>query len=161
MRALCVLILFSVAAQIAQAANDQDRGWHVRGSPTAPPFVLVVAFADKAEDRGYFFDCSQKAQVKITQTGVTKLPPGEPPLMSLSIDDVPPNLVVASSIPNPAGGMDLTISIAKTDKAFVGLPKAKLMSLFSTGHTIGVFLEDKDRPVIGGFVQQCLALDAG
>jgi len=169
MRRIVLSLLLGLVVSVAAVAEEASK-WSVSGAPDNPPFTLMLPH----QNRPFFvFDCSARDHVKVTQTGVTKLldmktnkhvgdgpndvlTPGAA-YMAIGVNDVEPNLVPAKGTHNPAGGWDLVIEIPKSEPAFVALGKAKMMTLFTTGHTVGVVLSDADRAVVGDFVSRCRA----
>ena len=116
------------------------------------------------------FDCTGP-DLAVTQFGVTKLldirknepvadsagsalPEGAA-LMGLATDKSEPNLVPASAVRNATLGWDMTIRLPKTDPTFAGLPRAKFVTLFTTGYTLAATLDKADRRLIAAFVRQC------
>jgi hypothetical protein len=118
----------------------------------------------------YRFSCGASG-VRITQYGVTQLMdvatnqpvpdrdaaemPSGASFMALATDKAKPNMVPAESVPNAGGGWDMAITIAKNDPSFLSLPRAGMMSVFSTGFTRAVMLGKEDRKLLAGFVKSC------
>jgi hypothetical protein len=119
----------------------------------------------------YLLEC-KPTEVTVTQFGVTQLvdlqsnqpvadmegtvlPPGAA-LMALATDKTDePNLVPAAAVRNAGKGWDMTIGLPKNDPALLSLPRAKFVSLFTTGFTRAVELSKADHKLLGAFVSQC------
>jgi hypothetical protein len=118
----------------------------------------------------YKFDCAGPELV-ITQFGVTKLldvrknepvadaagstlPEGAA-FMALGTDKSEPNLVPASAVRNASKGWDMTIRLPKGDSTFASLPRAKFVTLFTTGFTQPAMLDKTDRKLLAEFVGRC------
>lgn len=119
----------------------------------------------------YRLECSGE-EVAVTQFGVTSLldirknkPVGDregtslpegAAFMALSTDRIDePVMVPATSVRNARTGWDMTIRLRKNDPAFRSLPKAKLVSLLTTGVTQAVDVSKEDQTLFGTFVNQC------
>jgi hypothetical protein len=63
-------------------------------------------------------------------------------------------MVPASAVWNPGKGWDMAIRLAKDDPAFRSLPRAGMVSLFTTGFTRAVQLTKADREILGDFVRR-------
>jgi hypothetical protein len=118
----------------------------------------------------YKLDCTGPELV-VTQFGVTRLldleknqpvgdtegstmPPGAS-VMALATDKTEPDMVAASAVRNAGAGWDMTIRLPKNDPAFLSLPRAGYVSLFTTGFTLAVTLGKDDRKLLSTFVRQC------
>lgn len=148
-----------IAALLASAASG---GWQLGADAR-------ISFGEAAKPV-YKLDCTGPDLV-VTQLGVTKLldlrlnkpvsdtegsalPEGAA-LMALATDKVEPNLVRAVAVRNPGNGWDMTIRLPKDDPALLSLPKAKYVSLFTTGFTQAVELTRDDRKLLASFVSRC------
>jgi hypothetical protein len=154
------IVALMVSASLASAASAA--GWQ---SGPGPQIRLGEAKAPL-----YMLDCSG-LELVVTQFGVTKLrdmqanalvsdtegstlPPGAA-LMALFTDKVDPNMVPASAVRNAKAGWDMTIRLRKDDRAFLSLPKAGMVSLFTTGFTTASMVDKADRKLFADFVKQC------
>jgi hypothetical protein len=116
------------------------------------------------------FACTADA-VFVTETGVTGMidlktgkpigddaqavmPPGGA-MMGVLAEKAGPQFVPAVAVKNPAGGWDLTIRLAKSDKHLKAVGKSEVMSLFTTGHTIAVQMDDTARAQWNDFMKRC------
>ena len=118
----------------------------------------------------YVFECGTDA-VSVTETGVTDLldirgnrkvgdtagsvMPEGAAMMALYSGKGDPNLLPAAATPNPTKGWDLTLRLAKSDKALNGIPKAEMLSLFTTGFTAAVPLDSDDHAKFSAFLTRC------
>ncbi|MET1113150.1 MAG: hypothetical protein ABWX67_16655 [Allosphingosinicella sp.] len=148
-----------IAALLASAASG---GWHLGAD-------AQISFGEAAKP-AYKLDCTGP-ELAVTQVGVTRLldlqlnkpvsdtegstlPEGAA-LMALATDKVEPNMVRAAAVRNPGNGWDMTIRLSKDDPALLSLPKAKYVSLFTTGFTQAVELTRDDRKLLASFVSRC------
>jgi hypothetical protein len=154
---LALLCLTSATAVAAQSG-----GWEL--GPAAR-----IAFSEAGRPI-YVLDCTG-SELVVTQFGVTQLVdlqknrpvgdtegtalPAGAALMALATDRSEPNLVPASAVRNSGPGWDMTIRLPKNDPALSTLPKAKYVSLFTTGFTRAVTLGKADRALLANFVGQC------
>ncbi|HEU0098841.1 MAG TPA: hypothetical protein VFQ67_08705 [Allosphingosinicella sp.] len=152
----------ALLASSAVAPSSSTGGWELDpagkmtwGTPGKPSYRL---------------DCTGPELV-VTQFGVTKLvdvqrnqPVGDSEgttlpegasVMALATDKTEPDMVPASAVRSAGPGWDMTIRLAKDDPAFLSLPRAGMMSLFTTGFTIAVQLGKADRKLLAAFVSQC------
>lgn len=157
LHAAAVLLSAAIAAPAATAA-----GWAV-----GPAGQMTFGEGSRPSFR---FDCTGPDLV-VTQLGVTKLVdvqknepvaddsgsalPEGAALIALATDKSEPNLVPASAVRNSTLGWDMTIRLPKTDPDFAGLPRAKFVTLFTTGFTLAATLDKADRKLVAGFVRQC------
>lgn len=145
------------------------QGWTV--AKTAEGQVLTYdGFADKGV--GYAFRCTGETLIA-TETGVTDLMnvadgqriadapgttmPAGSAVMTLFTDKTKPDFMQAEAKANPRLGWDLTLTLPLNHAAVRALPKAKAVSLMTTGWTGLVELDGKDREVIAGFLKGCKA----
>lgn len=161
MKTVVAVLFCGISTQAAAA------GWTVQ--PANSNHGAILSFGD-GEPISYHFECSAKGIVA-TQTGVTKLldlgtgktigddadavmPPGAA-LMALAGDKGEPKFVPAEAVKNPAGGWDLTITIAKNDKQLKAIGKSGMISLFTTGYTMAVEMDVDARTKWNDFVRGC------
>lgn len=161
MRFLGLLALLSVLASTSPALAQ---AWQIDGQ--VPPGLTYT-------DDGaviYRLECMPSGVV-VTQYGVTKLtdlkankPVGDAPgsvmsdgalFMSLATDKASPDMTRATAVPNSRFGWDMRIVISKRDRAYRTLPRATLISLFTTGHTRAVLPTETDRVALASFVERC------
>jgi hypothetical protein len=147
----------------ALAAPSSPGGWALD-----PAGQITLSEAGKPI---YRLDCTGPELV-VTQFAVTKLldvqrnqPVGDTEgstlpagasVMALATDKSEPNMVKASAVRSAGRGWDMTIRLAKDDPAFLSLPRAGMVSLFTTGFTRAVELGKADRKLFATFVSQCL-----
>jgi hypothetical protein len=154
----------SIAFEMMMAllASAASGGWEL-----GPDAQITFGGAAKPV---YKLDCTGPKLV-VTQFGVTQLvdlqrnrPVGDSEgmalpegaaLMALATDKIEPNLVAASAVRNAGPGWDMTIRLPKNDPALLSLPKAKYVSLFTTGFTQAVELTRDDRKLLATFVSRC------
>jgi hypothetical protein len=148
----------------ALAVSPPAAGWEVAATGQ-------ISFREAGE-AVYKLDCSGPDLV-VTQFGVTQLVdmqtnrqvaddsgsalPAGASVMALATDKSEPNMVAASAVRNAGRGWDMTIRLAKRDPAFLTLPRAGMVSLFTTGFTRAVTLDKSDRKLFAAFVTQCAA----
>jgi hypothetical protein len=133
--------------------------------------TLVLTYAED-QPVSYRFECMAN-EVRITETGVTKLmdlgtgkpigddahavmPPGSA-MMALFGGKGDPNFVPADAMKNPEGGWDLTIHLAKTDKQLKAVGRSAMISLFTTGYTMAVQMDDASHAKWNEFMRRCNA----
>jgi hypothetical protein len=118
----------------------------------------------------YKLNCTG-SELVVTQFGVTQLVdlqlnrpvgdaegsslPAGASVMALATDKTEPDMVPAAAVRNASGGWDMTIRLPTNDPAFLSLPRAAFISLFTTGFTRAVELSKADRKLLGTFVGQC------
>lgn len=121
-------------------------------------------------ERSYIFECASDAVV-ITYTGVTGLLDirgngrvGDAPgsvmpegaaMMALYTGKGDPQFLPAEYKANPSKGWDLTLRMAKSDKALKGLEKTSMLSLFTTGYTAANDVDAGTRAQFAGFLARC------
>lgn len=152
-----------VAMLASSGAAPTSSGW------TAGP-AGQVSFSDGGAPV-YRLEC-QATAVAVSQFGVTQLldlqanrPVGDSEgtslpagaaLMALATDKTKePNLLPAAAVRNPGKGWDMTIRLPKSDPTLQLLPRAKFVSLFTTGFTRAVELSKGDRALLSDFLSQC------
>jgi hypothetical protein len=159
------LTMFMAAAALAGPA--QGDGWRLSPAVADRPLELSLEQGGKTV---YRLSCGA-SDVAVSEYGATKLldvqtgkPVGDAAgstmtpgasVMALATDKAEPRMVPASAAPNPAGGWDMTIRVAKNDPAFLSLGRAGMVSLFTTGQTQAVMLGTADRKLLADFVKQC------
>jgi hypothetical protein len=158
------MMLQLVIALLVQAGDAPAEGWQLGER------VLTLSQAGAPV---YKFDCTGP-EIAVTQYGVTSLldikknkPVGDregaslpegAALMALSTDRIEePVMVPATAVRNAHSGWDMTISLRKNDLAFRSLPRAKLVSLLTTGVTQAVEVSKADQQLFATFVSQCRA----
>jgi hypothetical protein len=163
------LAVLASALAFAATAAAEPGAWRVEGQPGGSPYRLSLD--GLGPNVTYAFECRSDG-VLITETGVTQLmdvqtgkkigddpgssiTPGAAYLALMSDPKSSPDLLPAKAAPNPVRGWDLSVVAPKTDKQWRALPRAKMMTLMTTGWTIGVQLNDEARKVIAGFVAGC------
>ena len=159
-----MLLQLAAALSSASASGTVPAAWH-----SDAPTQLVYSEAGAPI---YKLDCSG-TEIVVTQFGVTQLldiqqnkpvadsegtelPPGAA-FMALATDKTEPNLIPASAVRNAATGWDMTIRIPKDDPAFLSMPRAKYVSVFTTGYTRAVGFGKEDRKLVSTFVSRCRA----
>ena len=136
----------------------------------ATPEHGAQLFVGPAEEPRYRLECRAN-EVAVTQFGVTKLMDfasgqkiGDTPgsaitrtaaMMALYAGKGTPDLVPADASSNPKAGWDLTIHLRKDDKNLRALRKAEMISLFTTGTTTAIPMDDADRALAAQFLDQC------
>jgi hypothetical protein len=158
-------------ASLGFAANAaaEPSAWRVDGAPNSTPYRL--AFTDKNGGESYEFECRSDG-VLVKETGVTKLTDvhtgkliGDEPgssitsgaafLMLVTNPKLKSDFSPASATPNSVRGWDLSMLLPKNDKQWRAFPRAKAVSLMSTGFTTLVELDDETRRLIAQFVEGC------
>lgn len=146
---------------------SQAGDWKTSGAGNGRGETMTLNIGSQ---RSYIFECTPNA-VAITYTGVTDLldvrgkgKVGDAPgsvmpegaaLMALYTGKGEPQFLPAEYKPNPLQGWDLTIRMAKNDKALKGLEKTDMMSLFTTGYTAANAVDGKTRAQFAGFLARC------
>jgi hypothetical protein len=152
----------ALLASAALAAPSEPDGWAL-----GPAAQITFREAGKPV---YKLDCTGR-ELLVTQFGVTRLvdvqrnqPVGDTEasslpegasFMALATDKTEPEMVPASAVRSVGSGWDMTIRLAKNDPAFLSLPRAGMVSLFTTGFTRAVELSKPDRKLMATFVGQC------
>lgn len=152
----------------ATSAHAEGSGWQIAPATDTSPLTLTY---DSGGQVAYRFECLADA-VAITQTGVTELMdfstgqqvddaadslPSTASMMALFSGKGDPQLQPAISSKNPAGGWDLTIELAKKDRQVRGMAKSEMMSLFTSGYTMAVAMDDDSRAIWSAFLKDCKA----
>jgi hypothetical protein len=161
------LVLGAVVSTATQAAGAS--GWDLRAAADGRPLTLTYA---AGQPLSYRFECASDAVV-VTETGVTKLldlrtgkPVGDDAqavmpdgaaLMALFGGKGDPQFLPAQAVKNPAGGWDLTIRLAKSDRQLKAIGKSDMMSLFTTGETTAVPMDPAARAAWNDFLARCAA----
>lgn len=161
----------SIAATLLLAAAGQatGTGWTLQLPEGGAP-VLEYRITDS---NLYRFTCDART-VTALQTGVTELldlgtgnrigdgpgavMPAGSATMTLYAGQGEPVLTPASAVKNSGDGWDLTIRLPLGDPQLRRITRAKIMSLFTTGHTTAVMLEAGDQAKWRDFLKACAAL---
>jgi len=163
-RQVCVLALLLAGAAPAEAGD-----WHLQPEAASDGVMLTYAAGEAVS---YRFQCAQN-EVIITETGVTTLmdlstgnpigddaqavmPPGAA-MMAVFGGKGDPKFVPAEAVKNPIGGWDLSIHLQKDDKQLKAIGKSEILSLFTTGYTMAVPMDDAARAQWNQFMQRCKA----
>jgi hypothetical protein len=141
--------------------------WKTAGSGNGRGETMTL---DIDAQRSYIFECTPNA-VAITYTGATDLLDirskgrvGDAPgsvmpegaaMMALYAGKGEPRFLPAEYKPNPVKGWDLTLRMAKNDKALKGLEKADMLSLFTTGYTAANEVDAETRTQFSAFLARC------
>ena len=157
------------AALLAMATRAEAVDWKLQPADGHRGVVLTL---DTGTPVSFRFECAA-TDVIVTETGVTKLldlktgktvgddaqavMPSGAAMMGILADKVGPQFLPAEAARNPAGGWDLTIRLGKNDKHLKAIGKSDVMSLFTTGHTIGVPMDDTARAQWNDFMKRCTA----
>ena len=159
--------IFGFMAVAGVSSSALAGGWELQADSGGAGPVLTY---DAGNPVSYRFECTA-TDVIVTETGVTKLmdlqtgksvgddaqavmPPGAA-MMALSSGKGDPNFVPAQAVKNTAGGWDLTIRLPKNDKQLKAIGKSEMMSLFTTGYTMAVAMDDASRAQWNDFMQRC------
>ena len=141
--------------------------WKIAGAGNGRGETMVLEID---AGRSYIFECTPDA-VAITYTGVTDLlnirgegkvgdipgsvMPEGAAMMALFTGKGEPQFLPAEYKPNSEKGWDLTLHMAKNDKALKGLEKAEMLSLFTTGYTAANTVDAETRAQFKGFLARC------
>lgn len=159
--------LVTLVGALASPLPPDADGWTVRPAEGDRGEVLTLISSGAVS---YRFECAADAVV-VTNTGVTKLldlktgkqigdgpdaimPPGTAKL-AVFAGEGQPRFQSASAVRNPAGGWDLTIRLPKDDKQLKAVGKSEMMSIFTTGFTMAVTIDAKQRAIWNGFLDRC------
>lgn len=143
-------------------------GWEVK-EPAAAANLQLIYKGD--HQTSYLFEC-YPTEVVLTQFGVTDLldlqtnakigdtpgsamTPGAAFMGLATSTNGTPNFKPAEAAPNAVEGWDMTLRFDKSDKALKALAKAKMVSVFTTGYTMAVGLNDTDRQSVRSFLSRC------
>jgi hypothetical protein len=166
--AIAKRVLFGFCFAFGIASSAHAEGWEIKQPSGATNLLLIYKGQGQAS---YRFECSP-TEVIVTEIGVTDIldfrtntkvddTPGSTmapgaALMALATgSDDAPNLGPAEAAPNAVRGWDMTIRLPKKDKALRAFAKARMVSLFTTGYTMAVALDDVDTQTIRSFLSQC------
>lgn len=157
----------ALSALLLASTPSLAADWKIAGAGNGRGETMTLEI-DPA--RSYIFECAPDAVV-ITYTGVTDLLDirgngrvGDAPgsvmpegaaIMALYTGKGDPKPLPADYKPNPAKGWDLTLRMAKNDKALKGLEKANVLSLFTTGYTAAIDVDADTRAQFAGFFARC------
>lgn len=164
-KGMFTLGLFLSTGVVSPALAD---GWEVQQPPVTSNLQLVYKGDTQAS---YLFEC-HPTNVVLTELGVTdlldlqtNLKIGDTPgsvitpgaaLMALATSEKDaPNFKLAEVSPNAIRGWNLTLRFEKNDKALKALAKATMVSVFTTGYTMAVGLNDTDRQSVRTFLSLC------
>lgn len=89
--------------------------------------------------------------------GPNAVMPAGAALMALYGGKGEPKFVPAEAVKNSAGGWDLTIRLKRDDKQLKAIGKSEMISLFTTGFTMAVTMDDTARVSWNDFMQRCNA----
>jgi hypothetical protein len=158
------LPMCALAATIALSSGVEAAGWQMQ--PGSTPLLTYGA----GDPVSYRFECAAGGVI-VTETGVTKLMnlktgtqigddaqatmPDGSAMMALFGGKGEPDFVPAQAAKNPAGGWDLTIRLAKDDKQLKGVSKSEMISLFTTGYTMAIVMDDNARAKWNDFMRRC------
>lgn len=162
--------LTGLAVLLAISTQAEAADWQLQPADGGRGVVLTF---DAGEAVSYRFECAAN-EVIVSETGVTKLldvktgkivgddanavmTPGAA-VMALFGGKGDPQFVPAEAVKNPAGGWDLTIRLSKNDKQLKAVGKSEMMSLFTTGYTMAVPMDDVSRAQWNDFMQRCKAV---
>lgn len=161
------IAFIAVITFFAQDAVADGSNWTLQTTASGREAVLSLQINDMI---AYRFACGA-SDVVVTETGVTKLidfrdgkpigddagavMPGGAAVMALYGGKGDPKFQPAAAVKNPAGGWDLTIRVPKNDKQLAAIAKGEIMSLFTTGYTAAVVLNDDARSKWRTFLSQC------
>jgi hypothetical protein len=161
--------ILAIAAMLALSARAEAGEWKLQPADGNRGVTLTLETGTAVSFR---FECTA-TDVIVTETGVTRLldlktrkivgddaqavmPPGAA-MMGILADKAGPQFVPAVAVKNPAGGWDLTIRLGKGDKHLKAIGKSEMMSLFTTGYTVGVPMDDAARAQWSDFMKRCAA----
>ncbi len=134
--------------------------------------IAPVLTYGSSEPVSYRFECTPSAVI-VTETGVTKLmdfgtgtlvgdgdgatmTPGAA-MMALYGGKGEPDFAPAEATKNPAGGWDLAQRLPKNHKQLKAIGSSDMMSLFTSGYTMAVALDDGARATWNEFMRRCKA----
>jgi hypothetical protein len=154
-------------ALLSTAASDADvpaGGWQSAGrvltysEAGAPVYVLDCTGTELAVTQ---YGVTQLLDVKqnkpVSDREGTSLPEGAA-FMALATDKVEePRMIAAAAVRNARAGWDMTIRLRKNDPTFRSLPRAKMISLFTTGFTRMVMPSKEEKAMLAAFVNECRA----
>lgn len=159
----------ATVALLAAPIQAQGSGWALHPAADGHGAVLTL---NEGEAVSYRFECAADGVI-ITETGVTKLidlktgkaigdDAGDTmsegaAVMALFGGKGQPNFVPATAVHHPVKGWDLTIRLPRGDKQLKAIPKAELISLFTTGYTMATVMDAESRGQWKAFVQACPA----
>jgi hypothetical protein len=161
------VIVLGLAALLVLSARAEAGEWKLQPADGDHGAILTMETGTALSFR---FACTADA-VFVTETGVTRMidlktrkpigddaqavmPPGAA-MIGVLAEKAGPQFVPAVAVKNPAGGWDLTIRLAKSDKHLKAIGKSTVMSLFTTGYTMAVQMDDTARAQWNDFMQRC------
>lgn len=159
--------ILGVVVMLAMSARAEAGDWKLQPADGHRGAVLTLETGTPVSFR---FECAA-TDVIVTETGVTKLldlktgktigddaqavmPPGAA-MMGVLAEKAGPQFIPAEAVRNPAGGWDLTIRLGKSDKHLKAIGKSDVMSLFTTGYTMAVTMDDAARAQWNDFMKRC------
>jgi hypothetical protein len=160
--------VLSLVLALALSARADAADWRLEPAAGQHGAVLTVGSGRLS----YRFECAGKAVI-VTETGVTRLmdlktgkpvgddaravmPPGAA-IMALFVGKGEPDFRPAEAAQNPAGGWDLTIRLPLDDRQLKAVARSEMISLFTTGETAVVPMDDAARTRWHDFLQSCKA----
>lgn len=159
----------STALLIAISAQAMAAEWQLQGERVGEKLTLTYALGEPVS---YRFECTP-SMVLVTETGVTKLMdfstgvtvddeatvlPSGAAMMALHGGKGEPKFVPAEASKNPAGGWDLTIRLPKDHKQLKAMGNSEMVSLFTSGYTMAVAMDEQDRATWKDFMMRCNAI---
>jgi hypothetical protein len=165
MRRFCTMCAIALLAGTSLPAHAAS--WEIRPAEGNHGITLIF---DPGKTVTYRFECTA-SDIVVTETGVTDLldvksgnrvpdtagatmPPGSA-LMALFGGKGQSPMMPAEAVKNPAGGWDLSIRLTKNDKQFDAVAKGKMVSIFTTGYTMLVVMDDAAVGRWKDFTQRC------
>ena len=159
-----------IATVLLTLAGNDGGGWVLRPATASNGPLLTFTISDI---RRYAFECTPQAVI-VTQTGVTKLisltdgkaigddadatMPDGAAMMAIYGGKGDPKFLPASARKNPAGGWDLTLRMSRKDPQLRWVAKSEMMSIFTTGYTTAVQMDNESRATWQEFLTACDAL---
>ena len=159
---------FAAVAAFLMSTQAAAEGWAILAPQDDQNLTLQYSSDGPVS---YLFECRSE-DIAVTQTGVTDLMdfatgekvaddaqdlPATAAMMALYAGKGQPDLEPAKSRKNPAGGWDLTLTFKKKDRRLKALAKSEMMSLFTSGFTMAVMMDDDSRSAVSDFLTQCQA----
>jgi hypothetical protein len=155
-------LMLALLSTSAPAADAPAGGWQVAGrvltysEAGAPIYVLDCTASDLAVTQ---YGVTQLLDVKqnkpVADRQGTTLPEGAA-FMALATEKVEePQMIAATAVRNANTGWDMTIRLRKNDPTFRSLPRAKMISLFTTGFTRMVTPSKEEKAMLAAFVSEC------
>lgn len=165
-----VLVILALVSASAMPALARVSSWILDPSGNDHGERLIYESGGQVS---YRFECEKDA-IAITEMGVTELldfktnakvgdgpdaiMPDGAALMALYGGKGTPAFQPATAVKNPSGGWNLTIRLSKNDKQLRAVGSSTMMSLFTTGYTTAVAMDDTTRATWNSFVKRCKGL---